>query len=386
MGSSLQRDGVLRQDSDVPIHRAIDLHASAWQPVLCMEAQGPRRRRRSPCLCHLSEVVGGTPLDLGIGQLWGHRPVQDPERVLAYRTTIRRSAGTGTGRRVSGEKETSERTHSRTTMVTMPVAASCATVLLSSIAAPTLAFAPRSSPLVVGDSLASSPLFLSSSAKSAAATQPTEISGAPSDEARNVDPRDALSKSTVYRLDGTAVPTSTLLRDDGGIDLRDELLANDVDLTLISIGKPEIGLELMEHLGIDGGAEWIYADPENDAYDRLRLNRGWDTMIRPATAFRFKDRIFGDGAPLDSLFDVLGKWKDGKVQANPHPNVLCEPDRDIIAVYIPPKLDQSTNHGGTFMFDGDQTVYAYYDESPGTHADPFGVVEKAIEVARRKSE
>mmetsp|Transcript_31628 Transcript_31628/g.75509 ORF Transcript_31628/g.75509 Transcript_31628/m.75509 type:complete len:123 (+) Transcript_31628:162-530(+) len=122
----------------------------------------------------------------------------------------------------------------------------------------------------------------------------------------------------------------------------------------------------MEHLGIDGGAEWIYADPENDAYDRLRLNRGWDTMIRPATAFRFKDRIFGDGAPLDSLFDVLGKWKD--------------------AVYIPPKLDQSTNHGGTFMFDGDQTVYAYYDESPGTHADPFGVVEKAIEVARRKSE
>ncbi|EJK51473.1 hypothetical protein THAOC_29349, partial [Thalassiosira oceanica] len=29
---------------------------------------------------HLSEVVGGTPLDLGIGQLWGHRPVQGPER------------------------------------------------------------------------------------------------------------------------------------------------------------------------------------------------------------------------------------------------------------------------------------------------------------------
>lgn len=104
-------------------------------------------------------------------------------------------------------------------MVTMPVAASCATVLLSSIAAPTLAFAPRSSPLVVDDSLASSPLFLSAIAKSAAATQPTEISGAPSDEARNVDPRDALSKSTVYRLDGTAVPTSTLLRDDGGVDL-----------------------------------------------------------------------------------------------------------------------------------------------------------------------
>ena len=95
---------------------------------------------------------------------------------------------------------------------------------------------------------------------------------------------------------------------------RDTLLAAGVDLALISIGKPEVGTELMGHLGIDGGEEWIYADPENDAYDRLRLNRGWDTMIRPATAFRFKDRIFGDGAPLDSLFDVLGKWKDGKVE------------------------------------------------------------------------
>ena len=46
-------------------------------------------------------------------------------------------------------------------------------------------------------------------------------------------------------------------------------------------------------------------------YDKLALNQGWDTMIRPATAFRFKDRIFGSGESLDSLFAVLGKWKDG---------------------------------------------------------------------------
>jgi hypothetical protein len=37
-------------------------------------------------------------------------------------------------------------------------------------------------------------------------------------------------------------------------------------------------------------------------------------MIRPATAFRFKDRIFGSGQSLDSLFEVLGKWKDGKLE------------------------------------------------------------------------
>ena len=59
MGPSLQRDGVLRQDLDVHIHRAINFYASAWLSVLDLEAQGPRRQRRSPCLCHLSEVVGG---------------------------------------------------------------------------------------------------------------------------------------------------------------------------------------------------------------------------------------------------------------------------------------------------------------------------------------
>lgn len=53
-------------------------------------------------------------------------------------------------------------------------------------------------------------------------------------------------------------------------------------------------------------------DPENEVYDRLSLNRGWNTMIRPATAFRFKDRIFGSGQSLDLLFEVLGKWKDGR--------------------------------------------------------------------------
>ena len=109
-------------------------------------------------------------------------------------------------------------------MVTMQVAASCATVLLSAVAAPSLAFAPLPSPPArrLGDSSASSPMLLSAKsayASAASATQPTEVSGAPSDEARDVDPRKALSESTVYRLDGTAVPTSTLLRDDGGVDL-----------------------------------------------------------------------------------------------------------------------------------------------------------------------
>jgi len=118
-------------------------------------------------------------------------------------------------------------------------------------------------------------------------------------------------------------------------------------------------LQLCKHLNIKDGEEWIFADPENDAYDNLSLNRGWDTMIRPATAFRFKDRIFaGKDESLDKLFDVLGKWKD--------------------AVYVPPKIEQSTNHGGTFIFKGDAIIFAHYDESPGTHADTFESIDMAI--------
>jgi hypothetical protein len=80
---------------------------------------------------------------------------------------------------------------------------------------------------------------------------------------------------------------------------------------MVSIGKPEVGKKLCEHLGVEDGEEYIFADPENEVYDKLDLNRGWGTMIRPATAFRFKDRIFGKGESLDQLFEVLGKWKDG---------------------------------------------------------------------------
>ncbi|EJK75685.1 hypothetical protein THAOC_02587 [Thalassiosira oceanica] len=41
MGPSLQQDGVICQDSDVPIHRAINLHASARQSVLSQKEQAP---------------------------------------------------------------------------------------------------------------------------------------------------------------------------------------------------------------------------------------------------------------------------------------------------------------------------------------------------------
>ena len=92
-------------------------------------------------------------------------------------------------------------------------------------------------------------------------------------------------------------------------------------------------MKLCDHLGIENGQDFIFAgechihswkqsdfnfyrvlikitfsllfclyeDPENDSYDRLNLNRGWDTMMRPATAFRFRDRIFGQSGSLDQV-------------------------------------------------------------------------------------
>ncbi|KAL7509233.1 hypothetical protein ACHAXN_007151 [Cyclotella atomus] len=197
-----------------------------------------------------------------------------------------------------------------------------------------------------------------------------KISGAPSQQARAINPREAILKSSVLRLDGSRVAMSELLPNSNGVSLeqilqyakrRSELLANNIQFVLVSIGKPEIGLELCKHLGVESGPDFIFADPENEVYDKLALNRGWDTMIRPATAFRFKDRIFGSGQSLDSLFEVLGKWKD--------------------AVYIPPKLEQSTNHGGTFIFNGENVVFVHYDESPGTHADTEETVALALKIA-----
>ena len=49
-------------------------------------------------------------------------------------------------------------------------------------------------------------------------------------------------------------------------------------------------------------------------------------MIRPATAFRFRDRIFSskdkEGSSLKTLFEVLGKWKDGKFELCVHLQVV----------------------------------------------------------------
>lgn len=51
------------------------------------------------------------------------------------------------------------------------------------------------------------------------------------------------------------------------------------------------------------------------------------------------------------------------------------------AFFIPPKIEQSTNHGGTFIFSSSSVIFAHYDEAPGTHAVTFEVVDLAIREA-----
>ena len=40
------------QATSYKLHTIFNLHASAWQPVLDLEAQGPQRRRRNPNATH----------------------------------------------------------------------------------------------------------------------------------------------------------------------------------------------------------------------------------------------------------------------------------------------------------------------------------------------
>lgn len=139
-----------------------------------------------------------------------------------------------------------------------------------------------------------------------------------------------------------------------------------MDLIVVSIGKPEIGKQLIDHLEVENGEDWIFVDPENKLYDALELLSGVDTtFFSIETPFAFRDRFFGlngreDG--MKDLLNVLGKWKD--------------------AVFIPPKLDQSFQQGGVFVFKGAGTAFAYYDASAGAHLEVSKAVQKALEVAK----
>ena len=47
--------------------------------------------------------------------------------------------------------------------------------------------------------------------------------------------------------------------------------------------------------------------------------------------------------------------------------------------WIPPKLEQGLQQGGTFVFRGDREIFSHYDPSTGAHANLATVLAAALE-------
>lgn len=145
------------------------------------------------------------------------------------------------------------------------------------------------------------------------------------------------------------------------------LAKNNIELVLVSIGKPEAGQKLRRHLNIANGDEWIFVDPENALYDALQLNSGIETtFFSIETPFAFRDRFFGTNGREDGvkdLIDILSKWKD--------------------AVHVPPKQSQAFQQGGVFVFQGKDTVFAHYDAAAGTHLEVQLALDRAVDAASK---
>lgn len=90
-----------------------------------------------------------------------------------------------------------------------------------------------------------------------------------------------------------------------------ELASNNVRLVMVSVGKPDVAQQLIEHLGFRGGEKHLFVDPANELYDSLDLNRGVQrTFFNANTAFAFLDRFTRKDGTKD-LGEVLSKWSQG---------------------------------------------------------------------------
>lgn len=84
-----------------------------------------------------------------------------------------------------------------------------------------------------------------------------------------------------------------------------------INLVVVSIGTPENGKRLMDHLSIPTFADFFYVDPKNVLYDSLNLNKGISaTLFAPGTSFSFLRR-FTQKDGMKELNEVLSKWNKG---------------------------------------------------------------------------
>lgn len=141
-----------------------------------------------------------------------------------------------------------------------------------------------------------------------------------------------------------------------------ELLVDDEKyrLVCVSIGVPEKGRQLKEYLKLPD--DMLYVDPDNALYDALELRRGVQrTFFHPSTAFSFLDRFTRANGMRELTENVLPGWIQN-------------------ALFIPPRQEQAFLQGGTFVFEGAETLYAHYDPSTAAHAKP----EQVIEAVRKR--
>ena len=90
-----------------------------------------------------------------------------------------------------------------------------------------------------------------------------------------------------------------------------ELDQEGVGLVFVSIGTPEKGKIVAEHLDIPDAENLLFVDPDNVLYNAIRLRRGVDrTFFNIKTPLAFVDRFTSpDG--LNELGQVLSKWNKG---------------------------------------------------------------------------
>ena len=128
-------------------------------------------------------------------------------------------------------------------------------------------------------------------------------------------------------------------------DAAPKLAARGATLACIGIGTADRAAEFCTTYGMPPAL--LYADPDNVCYEALRLRAGWGaTFFSIATPLAMKQGFEADGA-AELRNDVLPRWQP----------------------WIPPKLEQSLQQGGAFVFKGKTAVFEHYDEATGAHAE-----------------
>lgn len=127
-------------------------------------------------------------------------------------------------------------------------------------------------------------------------------------------------------------------------------------LICIGIGTHERSLEFCNHTGFP--REYLYSDEDNFMYTALSL-------VKSTPANLFTD--------IRTPLALAKRFSDGKA------GYLGKAVQNWAGhMWIPPKLEQGLQQGGSFVFKGKETIFSYRDPSAGAHVDLNAVVQTAL--------